>query len=72
MTWSPIFIVTVKRCQDPGTPHKGSKKGKLRVGQTLRFSCDLCYQLRGSATRTCLPDLRWSGRQPTCTGKFRV
>ncbi|CAB4022737.1 Hypothetical predicted protein, partial [Paramuricea clavata] len=56
-----------KSCQDPRTPWRGSKKGNLHVGQTLHFSCDKCYQFRGSPNRTCQSDLRWSGRQPTCT-----
>ena len=69
-THSKQFIFTVKSCQDQGTPRGGSKKGNIQVGQTLYFSCDHCYQLRGSATRTCKSDLSWSGRQPTCTGKL--
>jgi hypothetical protein len=66
----PLETFTVKSCQDPGTPWRGNKKGNLQVGQTLYFSCDQCYQLRGSATRTCQSDLSWSGRQPTCTGEL--
>ena len=64
------FLFTGKSCPDPGTPDKGSKNGKLQVGQTLQFSCAQCYQLRGSSTRTCLSDLTWSGHEPTCTRKY--
>jgi hypothetical protein len=64
------FILTVKSCQDPGTPWRGNKNGNLQVGQTLHFSCHQCYKLKGSPTRTCQSDLSWSGSQPTCTGMF--
>jgi hypothetical protein len=64
------FIFTGKSCHDPGTPWKGRKIGELQIGETLYFSCPPCHQLRGSATRTCLSNLTWSGHQPTCTGKF--
>ncbi|CAB4014841.1 sushi, von Willebrand factor type A, EGF and pentraxin domain-containing 1-like, partial [Paramuricea clavata] len=60
-------VCKLKICQDPGTPRRGSKKGNLQVGQTLYYSCDQCYQLRGSPNRTCQCDLSWSGRQPICT-----
>ena len=65
-----LFILTGKSCQDPGTPWRGSKKGNLQVGQTLHFSCNQCYRLRGSNTMTCQSDLKWSGRRPTCTGEL--
>ena len=64
------FILTVKSCQDPGTPWRGNKNGNLHVGQTLHFSCDQCYKLTGSPNRTCQSGLSWSGSQPTCTGMF--
>ncbi|CAB4013691.1 Hypothetical predicted protein [Paramuricea clavata] len=60
-------VCELKSCQDPGTPWRGSKKGNLQVGQTLHFSCDQCYRLRGSNTMTCQSDLEWTGRRPTCT-----
>ena len=65
-----IVYSSGKSCKDPGTPLKGNKRGNLQVGQTLHFSCNQCYQLRGSGTRICQSDLTWSGSQPRCSRKF--
>uniref|UniRef100_A0A8C8Z1K4 CUB and Sushi multiple domains 1 n=1 Tax=Prolemur simus TaxID=1328070 RepID=A0A8C8Z1K4_PROSS len=52
-------------CGDPGTPAHGSRLGdEFRTKSLLRFSCEVGYQLRGSAERTCLPSGAWSGLQP--------
>uniref|UniRef100_A0A8C8Z1I0 CUB and Sushi multiple domains 1 n=1 Tax=Prolemur simus TaxID=1328070 RepID=A0A8C8Z1I0_PROSS len=54
-------------CGDPGTPAHGSRLGdEFRTKSLLRFSCEVGYQLRGSAERTCLPSGAWSGLQPAC------
>ncbi|XP_054992155.1 CUB and sushi domain-containing protein 1 isoform X1 [Sorex araneus] len=54
-------------CGDPGTPAHGSRLGdEFKVKSLLRFSCEVGYQLRGSAERTCLHNGSWSGLQPAC------
>ncbi|XP_078614369.1 uncharacterized protein LOC144883646 [Branchiostoma floridae x Branchiostoma japonicum] len=35
-------------------------------GTTVTFSCQTGYELRGSSSRTCQSDHRWSGSQPSC------
>lgn len=37
-----------------------------QVGSILFFRCQKGYLLQGSTTRTCLPNLTWSGVQPDC------
>ncbi|CAI9604642.1 unnamed protein product [Staurois parvus] len=38
----------------------------FQVGSTVLFKCQKGYLLQGSTTRTCLPNLTWSGIQPEC------
>lgn len=57
-------------CGDPGTPAHGSRLGdEFKTKSLLRFSCEMGYQLRGSAERMCLPNGSWSGVQPACEGE---
>ncbi|XP_024842164.2 CUB and sushi domain-containing protein 1 [Bos taurus] len=54
-------------CGDPGTPAHGSRLGEeFKAKSLLHFSCEMGYQLRGSAERTCLLNGSWSGLQPVC------
>ncbi|KAM9616416.1 CUB and sushi domain-containing protein 1-like [Morphnus guianensis] len=54
-------------CDDPGVPAHGSRLGdEFKIKSLLRFSCEMGYQLRGSAERTCLLNGSWSGIQPVC------
>ncbi|XP_066403389.1 CUB and sushi domain-containing protein 1 [Molothrus aeneus] len=54
-------------CDDPGVPAHGSRLGdEFKTKSLLRFSCEMGYQLRGSAERTCLLNGSWSGIQPVC------
>ncbi|XP_036397589.1 CUB and sushi domain-containing protein 1-like [Megalops cyprinoides] len=55
-------------CVDPGGPlfgHQNNSQG-YQIGSTLLFSCRKGYLLQGSVSRTCLPNLTWSGTQPEC------
>nr|XP_015204236.1 PREDICTED: CUB and sushi domain-containing protein 2 isoform X1 [Lepisosteus oculatus] len=56
-------------CVDPGVPLFGIQNNSQghQIGSTLFFSCRKGYLLQGSITRTCLPNLTWSGIQPECT-----
>lgn len=40
-----------------------------QVGNIVQFQCKKGHLLHGSTTRTCLPDLTWSGIQPECIRK---
>lgn len=62
----PTFCAT---CPDPGKPDKGFRTDKLEefiVRTEVEFGCEINTQLLGSSKRTCQPNGRWSGEQPTC------
>jgi hypothetical protein len=40
------------------------------VGTTASYKCNPTFVLDGSSVRTCLPDGRWSGREPTCRSEY--
>lgn len=44
----------------------------LQISSTVFFSCRKGYLLQGSISRTCLPNLTWSGFQPECIGKYNL
>ncbi|KAK0153135.1 CUB and sushi domain-containing protein 2 [Merluccius polli] len=55
-------------CGDPGIPLFGSQNNSqgYQISGTVYFSCRKGYLLQGSISRTCLPNLTWSGFQPEC------
>ncbi|TRY62369.1 hypothetical protein DNTS_006565 [Danionella cerebrum] len=71
-TWSgtqPRCIEPTRTtCENPGTPEYGSLNSSLgfKVGSTVKFHCQTGHLLLGSSTRSCQPDLTWSGTQPEC------
>ncbi|KAM6428144.1 CUB and sushi domain-containing protein 2 isoform 3-T4 [Liasis olivaceus] len=71
-TWSgtqPSCIdASVTTCVDPGVPLFGIQNNSqgYQVGNIIFFKCHKGYLLQGSTTRTCLPNLTWSGIQPNC------
>ncbi|XP_062818489.1 CUB and sushi domain-containing protein 2 isoform X3 [Anolis carolinensis] len=71
-TWSgtqPSCIdSTLTTCVDPGVPLFGTQNNSqgYQIGSVVFFKCHKGYLLQGSTTRTCLPNLTWSGVQPDC------
>uniref|UniRef100_A0A8C2WMG0 CUB and Sushi multiple domains 2 n=1 Tax=Cyclopterus lumpus TaxID=8103 RepID=A0A8C2WMG0_CYCLU len=61
------FHPTHTTCGDPGIPLFGSQNNSHGYQvSTVFFNCRKGYLLQGSITRTCLPNLTWSGFQPEC------
>ncbi|XP_061670636.1 CUB and sushi domain-containing protein 3 isoform X2 [Syngnathoides biaculeatus] len=59
---------TKTSCDNPGTPRYGSlnRTFGFKVGSVVSFQCQPGHLIQGSSSRTCQPDLRWSGTQPEC------
>ncbi|XP_043915904.1 CUB and sushi domain-containing protein 1-like [Protopterus annectens] len=68
-TQSTCIDPTHSTCSDPGVPLFGIQNNAqgYQVGSVVSFRCEKGYLLQGSTTRTCLPNLTWSGIQPECT-----
>lgn len=54
------------------SPHPDMLVCPLQISSTVFFSCRKGYLLQGSISRTCLPNLTWSGFQPECIGKYSL
>ncbi|KAA8591557.1 hypothetical protein FQN60_016931, partial [Etheostoma spectabile] len=71
-TWSgsqPRCIEPTRTtCENPGTPEHGfmNYTTGFKVGSIVDFQCQQGHLLQGSTTRLCLPDLTWTGIQPSC------
>uniref|UniRef100_A0AAQ4P1M7 CUB and Sushi multiple domains 3a n=1 Tax=Gasterosteus aculeatus aculeatus TaxID=481459 RepID=A0AAQ4P1M7_GASAC len=71
-TWSgthPRCIEPTKTsCDNPGTPRYGSlnRTYGFKVGNVVSFQCQPGHLIQGSSSRTCQPDLTWTGAQPEC------
>nr|XP_033812744.1 CUB and sushi domain-containing protein 2 [Geotrypetes seraphini] len=71
-TWSgtqPSCIdPALTTCADPGVPLSGMQNTThgFQAGSIVFYKCQKGYLLQGSTTRTCLPNLTWSGQQPEC------
>lgn len=50
--------------------HQMSVCVPVQISSTVFFSCRKGYLLQGSISRTCLPNLTWSGFQPECIGEL--
>lgn len=60
------ILFAENECPDPGRPDNGDRFGDFKVGNTVRFSCQYGFVLRGSRERTCMENLEWSGHLTTC------
>ena len=54
-------------CTEPVTIEHGTITGSLFVFKsTVKYDCEVGYELHGSAERTCEYDGQWTGTQPVC------
>ena len=66
------FAYLVVDCGHPGTPSNGNSNFISTIlDATVTHSCDPGYVLcNGDETRTCQPDMSWSGILPGCISEF--
>ncbi|XP_022084521.1 sushi, von Willebrand factor type A, EGF and pentraxin domain-containing protein 1-like [Acanthaster planci] len=63
-----VITVRIKRCGSHSPVPQGSVSCTYgdQFGSTCRISCLQGYSLRGSSSRTCQSNERWSGTEPRC------
>ena len=68
----PIITMIVIECGFPGYLVNGYVLGASYLyGDIVRYTCRSGYRLYdGDATQRCARNRLWSGRRPTCKGKF--
>lgn len=70
MRFSPILA---KDCGNLSTPLNGSVIGyETTYSNELEFKCDDGFELRGSASRRCEADGKWSGVEANCQGRVKI
>eukprot|EP00117_Sycon_ciliatum_P048173 scpid2370/ scgid5761/ Sushi, von Willebrand factor type A, EGF and pentraxin domain-containing protein 1; CCP module-containing protein 22; Polydom; Selectin-like osteoblast-derived protein; Serologically defined breast cancer antigen NY-BR-38 len=54
-------------CGDPGVPDNGERRGdRFTYEQSVSYTCNAGYMLRGSTSQECLVSSQWSGQRPVC------
>ena len=58
-------------CGHPGEIDNGQVdvSGGTMIGDTAKYQCNECFELKGNNNRTCQEDGTWSGTPPTCYGE---
>lgn len=70
--WTPSptkFVCTKKSCGNPGDVSNGRyeyQEEGLLFGSVIKAVCNLGFNIIGTATRTCLADGTWDGREAVC------
>nr|XP_055051749.1 complement C2 isoform X1 [Misgurnus anguillicaudatus] len=58
-------------CKNPGSPPGTFRSGKhFRIGDSVRYHCQLGLDLLGSTERQCLDSREWSGVEPSCYAQY--
>lgn len=68
--YSSLFCAADVECPDPNVLENGNVSPPLErylAGNTTTFECYSGYTLRGSESRTCLPNGKWSGSTTICS-----
>ena len=68
-----VFNLSAVDCGPLPVLINGSSYGSLTYfPNSIQFSCDSGFLLRGSSGRSCLPTGLWSGSNTTCEGQLLV
>lgn len=58
-------------CRFPGHILNGHIEGLgYSYGDTVTYTCNPGFLLKGDSNRSCQADGKWSGDQPSCDGKY--
>lgn len=65
-----LFCFAVVECPDPNVLEYGNvspPQEKYFVNNETTYECYSGYTMRGSSSRVCLPNGKWSGATPICS-----
>lgn len=61
------FRCIPENCGDPGQIEHGKRQGEsFIIASSVRYTCDVGYEMVGQERRYCQSDNKWSGQQPRC------
>ncbi|XP_066271288.1 complement receptor type 1-like [Branchiostoma lanceolatum] len=66
---APVPTCTRRQCPPLAAPANGARTpptGATSFQSVVTFTCNQCYNLAGSTSRTCQTNGQWSANQPTC------
>ena len=67
------FIFSANMCPELRDIAKGSVEvSGTTVGSRATYRCNSGYTLVGNKVRTCQSNRQWSGREPSCKGRFKI
>ncbi|XP_057207733.1 complement C2 [Triplophysa rosa] len=68
---TPVCDDQSKDCKNPGSPPGALRSGeRFRIGEGVRYQCQLALDMLGSSERKCLESREWSGVEPRCYAQY--
>nr|WFR52978.1 complement factor B [Squaliobarbus curriculus] len=68
---TPVCDDHSEDCKNPGVPPGASRFGeRFRIGDRVRYLCQLDLDMLGPSERRCLDSREWSGTEPRCYAHY--
>ncbi|ROL49834.1 Complement factor B [Anabarilius grahami] len=68
---TPVCDDQSEDCRNPGVPPGASRSGeRFRIGDRVRYLCQLGLDMLGPSERKCLESKEWSGTEPRCYAQY--
>ncbi|XP_067222492.1 complement factor B isoform X1 [Chanodichthys erythropterus] len=68
---TPVCDDHSEDCKNPGVPPGASRSGeRFRIGDRVRYLCQLGLDMLGPSERKCLDSKEWSGTEPRCYAQY--
>lgn len=68
---TPVCDDQSEDCKNPGSPPGALRSGeRFRIGDRVRYLCQLGLDLLGPSERQCLDSREWSGAEPRCYAQY--
>nr|AFD18593.1 Bf/C2B [Ctenopharyngodon idella] len=68
---TPVCDDQSEDCKNPGVPPGASRSGeRFRIGDRVRYLCQLGLDMLGPSERNCLDSREWSGTEPRCYAQY--